>query len=58
MEINIQLELNEVNALLDIIGQLPTSTNTWPLAQKIRSQAALQVQQKGPDDANEGSSTD
>jgi len=30
--------------LLDLIGQLPTSTNVWPLAAKIRGQAALQLE--------------
>ena len=43
MEIEIKLELNEVNAVLDAIGALPTHTNTWPIAAKIRSQAALQL---------------
>lgn len=43
MEINIKLDLQEVNALLDTLGQLPTSTNIWPLAAKIRGQAAQQL---------------
>lgn len=43
MEITLQLELNEVNAVLDAIGQLPTSTNTWPIAAKIRAQAKAQL---------------
>lgn len=43
MEITLQLELNEVNAVLDAIGQLPTSTNTWPIAAKIRAQAKAQM---------------
>lgn len=43
MELTIQLELNEVNAVLDAIGQLPTSTNTWPIAAKIRAQAKAQI---------------
>lgn len=55
MEISIQLELNEVNAVLDAIGQLPTSTNTWPIAAKIRAQAALQLptQESEPAEAQE-----
>lgn len=44
MEVSIKLDLHEVNALLDTLGQLPTSTNIWPLAAKIRGQAALQIQ--------------
>lgn len=43
MEISLQLELNEVNAVLDILGQMPTSTNIWPLAAKIRAQAEVQL---------------
>ena len=44
MEITLKLELNEVNVLLDTLGQLPTSTNIWPLAAKIRNQAAHQIE--------------
>lgn len=44
MEITLKLDLNEVNGLLDLIGQLPTSTNVWPLAAKIRGQATLQLE--------------
>ena len=43
MEITLKLELNEVNAVLDILGQMPTSTNIWPLAAKIRAQAEVQL---------------
>ena len=43
MEIGLKLDLNEVNALLNVLGQLPTSTNIWPLAAKIRAQAEAQL---------------
>lgn len=43
MEITLKLELNEVNAVLDIMGQMPTSTNIWPLAAKIRAMAEAQL---------------
>lgn len=59
MELTIQLELNEVNAVLDAIGQLPTSTNTWPIAAKIRAQAAAQLpQQQEQQDAGQTGGTD
>lgn len=58
MELTIQLELNEVNAVLDAIGQLPTSTNTWPIAAKIRAQAAAQLPQQEKGDAGQGSTAD
>lgn len=48
MEITLKLDLTEVNGLLDTLGQLPTSTNIWPLAAKIRGQAALQIQRPAP----------
>ena len=43
MQINLALELEEVNALLNLIGQLPTSTNVWPLANKIQSITKAQL---------------
>ena len=43
MEITLKLELNEVNAVLDMMGAQPTSTNVWPLAAKIRAQAEVQL---------------
>lgn len=60
MEITLKLELQEVNGLLDTIGQLPTSTNIWPLAHKIRSQAAVQLQTPPQEtgDAGKGNTTD
>jgi hypothetical protein len=50
MEITLKLELNEVNGLLNVLGQLPTSTNIWPLAAKIRGQAEVQLPQQEPGD--------
>lgn len=58
MQLTIQLELNEVNAVLDAIGQLPTSTNTWPIAAKIRAQAAAQLPKQEEGAGDEGSTTD
>lgn len=48
MEITLKLDLNEVNAVLDALGNLPTSTNIWPLAAKIRGQASLQIPRPAP----------
>lgn len=52
--ITLNLELAEVNAVLDALGQLPTSTNVWPLAHKIRSQAEAQVQPQSEAPAAQG----
>lgn len=43
MEITLKVELNEVNVILDALGQLPTSTNVWPIAARIRAQAHEQL---------------
>lgn len=55
MEITLKLELNEVNVVLDAIGTLPTSTNTWPLAAKIRAQTKEQLpkQEESPAETQE-----
>lgn len=58
MEITLKLELNEVNGLLDVMGQLPTSTNIWPLAAKIRAQAEVQLPKHSEGAGDEGSTTD
>ena len=58
MEIAIKLELNEVNAVLDAIGQLPTSSNTWPIAAKIRAMAEAQLPKQEPGDVGETTTTD
>lgn len=55
MEITIKLDLQEVNGLLTIIGKLPTETNIWPLAAKIRAQAEQQLPKQEQEDAGEGS---
>ena len=51
MEITLKLDLQEVNTLLNVMGQLPTSTNIWPLAAKIRSQAQEQIPTEVPEQA-------
>ena len=42
---NIKLELTveEVNAIVGTLGELPTKSNAWPLVQKIIAQAQPQV---------------
>lgn len=58
MEITLKVELNEVNAILDAIGTLPTSTNIWPLAAKIRAQTKEQLPKQEEGAGDEGSTTD
>ena len=42
----IQLELSaeEVNAILQVLGDLPTKTGAWPLIVKIKEQAEPQIE--------------
>ena len=43
MDINLALTVEEVNVLLNLIGQTPTSSGLFPLAVKIKGQADPQV---------------
>lgn len=49
MNINLELTVDEVNAILGTLGQLPTSSGAWPLVVKIKEQAEAQL----PKDAAE-----
>jgi hypothetical protein len=44
--ITLNLSIDEVNAVLQTLGQLPTSSGAWPLVVKIKAQAEAQVNQK------------
>lgn len=43
MEIKIELTIDEVNALLSILGQLPNQSGTFPLLVKIKQQGEAQI---------------
>jgi len=43
MLIKLELEIEAVNDILAVLGQLPTSSGAWPLMQRIRAQAETQV---------------
>jgi len=43
-QINLNLTVEEVNAVMQVLGQLPTSSNAYPLLMKIKQQAEQQVQ--------------
>jgi len=45
--INLTLTTEEVNAILQVLGQLPTSSGAWPLVVKIKAQAESQVPKDG-----------
>ena len=39
----IELEVNEVQFILQALGQLPSSSGVWPLLVKIKEQAEAQL---------------
>jgi len=41
--IKLDLTVEEVNAILQTLGNLPTSSGAWPLVLKIKEQAEMQV---------------
>jgi len=43
---NLNLEVNEVQFILQTLGQLPSSSGVWPLIVKIKEQADSQLQQE------------
>ena len=43
MEIKLNLEVEEVNNILQVLGELPSKSGAWPLIVKIQGQAAPQV---------------
>lgn len=45
-EIELKLKIEEVNAILQTLGQLPTSSGAWPLVVKIKEQTELVLTNK------------
>jgi hypothetical protein len=43
--IKLELSVEEVNAILQVLGQLPTSSGAWPLLLKVKEQAEAQAKQ-------------
>lgn len=41
--IKLELSIDEVNAILQVLGELPTKSGAWPLVVKIKEQAEPQV---------------
>ena len=49
----LKLELfdGEIKDIINVLGQLPTSSNAWPLTQKIIGQLLAQVPPETPPEA-------
>ena len=41
--IKLELSIEEVNAILQVLGDLPTKSRAWPLVMKIKEHAEPQV---------------
>lgn len=53
MNISLELTVDEVNAILGTLGQLPTSSGAWPLVVKIKEQAEAQLPPQPAEDEAE-----
>lgn len=42
-DITLNLTVEETNAILQVLGDLPTKTGAWPLIVKIKGQAEAQM---------------
>jgi len=42
--ITLELSIEEVNSILQVLGELPTKTGAWNLLMKIKAQAEQQTQ--------------
>ena len=40
---NIELDINDINFVLQTLGNLPSSSGVWPLIVKIKEQAEAQL---------------
>lgn len=47
--INLELTVDEVNAILGVLGDLPTKSGAWPLIVKIKEQAEPQIEPEEAD---------
>ena len=44
----LELDVNEINFVLQALGQLPSSSGCWPLLVKIKEQADAQIPKEAP----------
>ena len=51
---NINLEENEINAILAVLVDLPSKSGTWPLMMKIKVQADAQMAETEEEVVEEG----
>ena len=44
----LELDVNEINFVLQTLGELPSKSGVWPLILKIKEQAEAQVSKDAP----------
>jgi hypothetical protein len=44
----LELDINEINFVLQTLGQLPSSSGVWPLIVKVKEQADAQLVKEAP----------
>jgi hypothetical protein len=44
----LELDINEINFVLQTLGNLPSSSGVWPLIVKIKDQAETQLPKEAP----------
>jgi len=50
MSVHLDLEVSEVNAILGVLGEMPSKSGAWPLIVKIKGQAEGQLPAENADD--------
>ena len=50
MVIKLELSAEEVNSVLQVLGEMPTKSGAWPLVVKIKEQAESQVEPEAESD--------
>jgi len=53
LDINLSLSIDEVNAILNVLGDLPTKTGAYNLLVKIKTQAESQIPADKPVDSTD-----
>ena len=48
----LELDINEINFVLQTLGNLPSSSGVWPLIVKIKEQAEAQVPKEAENGRN------
>jgi hypothetical protein len=48
MELNLTLTVEETQAILNVLGDLPSKTGAWPLIVKLKEQAEAQLPKPEP----------